>query len=77
VTFRTYVISQYPRWDSWPIALRREYLPKLKRDYTLARSGAVGRAKVRYIHACGFRHHAPSAAFDLAIESLKQEEVLK
>lgn len=77
MTFRAYAVSRYPQWDSWPIALRREYGPQLRRDYNDAMSGAIGRARVRYRQMAGMRVRNASGNFDLAIEALKQEGVLE
>lgn len=77
MTFRAYAISRYPNWDKWPLALRREYEPQLRRDFANATSGAIGRAKVRYRQMAGMRVRGASANFDLAIEALKTEGVIE
>jgi len=76
MTFHTYCLSRYPNWDTFPLNLRREYEPRLRRDFHLSHT-AIGKAKVKYIALCKHRVQPPQVTFDIAVKCLRDEGVIK
>lgn len=76
MTLRLFILDRHARWDTYPEARRREYLPSLQSEYDLLCSGPLGRAKVRFMRETGMRVRNPANNFDEAVRCLKEEGVI-